>query len=404
MLDLLASILSENTDIPALTSLRQKGKIAFSNISDLKTEAYKYTPVWQKLTKEMFEEVAPCLHENCECHHQYLPFNAYELHYCNGCIHPHFSFMEGLEISTLLTAVTEHEIQKYINKFDLDKFPFAALNTAHLEQGLFIRISKKLDKPLALIYHNTKSGAKYIRNIIVSEADSHAELIEVYEGSDQPYFINIVNEIFIARHAVLKHYKRQNEGNNTAHIAFSNVQIKSGGKYESYTYEQGAQIARNETHVCLKEENAEALVNAAYLLKDSRLTDTTTDIEHISPQTMSQQQVRGVIDDNAQGVFQGKIHIHPNAQQTQGYQLHKALLLSDNAHIDVKPELEIYADDVKCSHGSTSGDLNQDELFYLRSRGIDEHTARQILISAFLDTVFNDISNTDIKEFLTHLR
>lgn len=402
MLDLLKCTSVENTNIPALTSLRQKGKEAFLSISDYNTEAYKYTPFIQSLTDNMFQTEAPHHHKDCKCHDKFLPFDTDEIHFCNGCPHIHTSFIEGVEISSLADAVAEHEAQKYLNKFDLDAFPFAALNTAFLQNGLFVRISKKLNKPIAFIYHNTQTGAKYIRNIIVCETGVNAEVIEIFQGSSAPCFVNIVNEIFISKNAVLKHYKWQNEGANTAHIAFSNIQIKTGGKYESYTYQQGAHIARNETHILLKEENAEAIVNAAYRLNNNNLIDITTDIQHLAPLTHSNQLVHGIIANQAHGVFQGKIHIAPNAQQTTGYQLHKALLLSDDARIDVKPELEIFADDVQCSHGATSSDLNADELFYLKSRGIDEFTAREILISAFLDMAFENIPNNNIKEFFTH--
>ena len=401
MLDLLKHISTPDISIPALMSLRLKGKNFYCGLPTQKTEAYKYTPFYAVLSPDMFQSASEVSHDSCHCHEQSLPFQSFELHYCNGCPHLHFPFIEGVEISSLVDAVAEHEIQRYINKFDCQQFPFAALNTACLYHGLFIRISKTPDKPISLIYHNKHSGAKNVRNIIVIENGVHAEIIETHEGNRQAYFSNIVNEIFIAKNAVLKHYKRQNESINSAHIALSNVQIKAGGQYESYTYQKGARIARNETHILLKEENAGAVVNSAYHINGTTLIDTTTDIEHLACLTQSNQLVRGAVDGHAHGVFQGKIHIEPNAQKTQGYQLHNALLLSDDAHIDVKPELEIFADDVKCSHGATSGDINEEELFYLKSRGIDELTARQILISAFLNTAFENITNPDIKEFLT---
>jgi len=398
MLDFLENISLDYDDIPALVAIRQKGKLSFRGLPSKKTEAFKYTPVASVLTEDMFlQSEEKCDEEHCHCHESYFDFASYEFHFCNGRLHEHFHLEDGLEASSMLDAVTAHETSKYLNQTDWANFPFAALNTAYLEQGLFLRVSKKLDKPIAFIYHNKSKGFKNIRNVIVVEKGAKAELIEVFEGQNEPYFLNIVNEIFISKNAELTHCKLQKESNSAVHIALQSVHVKSQGKFESYTLQTGSKLARNETHVFLKEEGATALVNAAYHIKGLSLIDTTTDIEHISKETTSNQLIKGVVDEAAHGVFQGKIHIAPNAVQTEGYQLHKALLLSDDAAVDVKPELEIFADDVKCSHGATSGDLNQDELFYLCSRGISEKEARQILTSAFLNEAFEGIKNESLK-------
>ncbi len=404
MLEKLENINLCGGDIPSLISLRQKGKSAFKSLPAKKTEAFKYTDIAGALTEEMFS--APfhqCDEKHCHCQDQYLPFDAYEFHFCDGHLHEHFHFIDGIEVSSILDAVSDHETTKYLNRFELEKFPLAALNTTYLEQGLFLRFSKTSDKPIALIYHNKSNGFKNVRNVIIAEKGVQAEIIEIYEGQNDLSFSNIVNEIFISKNASLKHYKIQNESNNAVHIALQSVQIKSNGRYESYTLQKGSKLSRNETHILLKEENAAAVVNADYHIDGSTLIDTTTDIEHLSKNTTSNQVIKGVIDENAHGVFQGKIHIAPNAVQTEGYQIHRALLLSDNAAVDVKPELEIFADDVKCSHGATSGDLNQDEIFYLQSRGISENEARQILTKAFLDEAFESIENQNIKTFFENI-
>ena len=394
----LEKILNNISDIPSLEALRQKGWAAFGGLPNAKTEAYKYTPLKDIFAPEMFEKNDSFCEHECCCSENFLPFKAYEIHLCNGHLHEHFHFVDGLEVSSLKEAVLNHETAKYINKFDLEKFPFAALNTASLEEGLFLRVFKTLDCPVALCYHNKTSRLKNVRNLIVAEKGIKLEILEMFDGHDAAYFQNVVNEISVAAQAEIKHYKLQKEGQEAVHIALSNVDVKEGGKYASYALELGAQLCRNETHIALKGENAKALVNAAYDLKGSAVCDTTTDIEHISPLTSSNQIIRGVVDDAAHGVFQGKIRIAPNAQKTEGNQVHKALLLSDEARIDAKPELEIFADDVKCSHGATSGDLNQDELFYLKSRGIEEKAARKILTSAFLSAAFDGLENENVQK------
>ena len=403
MLDFFENISSEDAAIPALSSLRQKGKAAYRGLPAQKEESFKYTPVQNIFTPDMRQTTNPChTHEHCTCHDKYLDFEAYEFSFCNGYLHEHFHHASGIEIASLKEALAEHEAAKYINKFNLSDFPFAALNTALLDQGAFIRISKPLDKPIALIYHTNQSGLINIRNLIVLEKEAKAEFIEVFEGDDKPYFTNITNEIFIGKGASLSHAKLQKEGQNAVHISFANIAAKESGTYQSHILQIGAKLARCETHVVLKEENAAATVNAAYRIKGSQTTDITTNIEHISEQTSSNQTVRGVVDESAHGVFQGKIHIAPDAQRTEGHQQHKALLLSENATLDAKPELEIFADNVQCSHGTTSGDLSKDELFYLKSRGIDEPLARKILTTAFLQTVFEKVENANIQAFLTN--
>ena len=406
MLKYLDNIALIGEDIPALAALRQKGKAAFAGFPDKKAEAYKYTPVSSCLKEEMFSKPAHChTHQNghCDCEQKHLPFDAYEILFCNGTLHEHFHYCDGLEVSSLLDAVTDHEIGKYLNKFELEKFPFAALNTAFLEQGIFLRVFKDIKKPIGLIYHTKQNGFENIHNIVVLEKNVNAEIIEVFEGENSISLTNVVNEFFVLQNATLTHYKWQNLSPQAVHIALNRVDIKADGKYQSYTLQTGSKLARDETHACLKEQNASAVVNAAYRLSAESLVDTTTDIEHLSPSTASNQIVRGVVDNQAHGVFQGKIHIAPNTFDVSGHQSHKALLLSDDAKIDVKPELEIFADDVQCSHGATSGDLSADELFYLQSRGIDEQTARTVLTSAFLKTAFEDIPNSDIKTFFEEL-
>ena len=400
MLELLKNITLDGSDIPSLCAVRQKGAEAFQQLPSKKTEAYKYTPVATALSPEMFIKPShACDEEHCHCHQKSLDMESYEFHFCDGLLHEHFHFIKGLEISSLLDAFLDHETGKYFSQNNLEKFPFASLNTAYLEQGLFLRVSQTLDKPITITYHGHSNGFRNICNLIVLEKGVKAEISEIFEGDRETYFSNIVNHIFVSKNAHLMHYKMQCESQNAVHIAFQNVQVKSGGKYESYTLQTGSKLARNETHVTLKESGGAALVNTAYRINGDTLVDTTTDIEHLAANTTSNQIVKGVIDQNAHGVFQGKIHIAPNAVQTEGYQIHKALLLSDDASVDVKPELEIFADDVKCSHGSTTGDINKDELFYLRSRGISESDARQILTTAFLNEAFSSIANERIKSY-----
>ena len=195
----------------------------------------------------------------------------------------------------------------------------------------------------------------------------------------------------------------QAEAFKAVHTTLNAVPVKAGGKYESFCLQTGANLARQETHVVLKEEQAEAEVDAVYKMNGWATLDTTTDIEHLASYTRSNQLVKGIVGGQAKGVFQGKIHIAPMAEKTEGYQLHRALLLSDTAEVDVKPELEIFADDIKCSHGAACGELDKEQMFYLQSRGIYEDDARSILIKAFADEGVNKIKDEKIREWIRSL-
>ena len=195
--------------------------------------------------------------------------------------------------------------------------------------------------------------------------------------------LNQVNEIFIAADAVVNHYKYQNEAFKANHIALHAVEQQAGSQYNAFCLQKGANIARNETKIRLLGREARARVDAAYLMNGWATIDTTTDIEHLEPETYSSQLVKGVVGGDAKGVFQGKIHIAPHAVKTEGTQLHKALLLSDSAEIDVKPELE---------------------LFYMQARGIGRDEAKQLLIDAYLEDVFCRIASEPIRCWLQGLK
>lgn len=425
-------------DIPRLEGLREKGRAAF-RLPTAKTEAWKYTRLRaltvddfvvlpSKFLAELSGEDGECgcggkchcghcsggEHE-CSCHghgekRPELPFAAYEFYFDNGQFVPVYPALpRGVEAMTLMEALVSGEEGHLLNKYTgLNDYPFAALNTAYLEEGLFIRVGRgvSLDRPLVLFCHSKGSGENRlscIRNLIVLEEGAKAELVECYEYEGEPkarYFNNIVNEIHLATGAELRHYKLQNEGFKAVHIALNLVRVGHQGTYSGLCLQKGADLGRNETRVQLLEEEAKAEVNAAYLMNGWATLDTTTDVEHLAGRTYSSQLVKGVVGGEAKGVFQGKVHIAPNAEKVEGRQLHKALLLSDTAEVDVKPELEIFADDVKCSHGAACGELDKEQLFYLCSRGIGEEEARRMLVHAHLAEVLARADNPEIREWL----
>lgn len=428
---LLQEISLPGADVPWLEAIREKGVQEFvaQGLPTAKTEAWKYTRPRDLLVDDFVMENMSQGHDRkhcdcggeCGCGHKHkqesapiLPFDCHEIHFENGKLqHGHLQLPRGVSVMPLMDAVyDDDETKNYLAKsVDLEHYPFAALNTAYLAEGVFVRVAKdvRLDKPLAVLCHTHACHDNLfynLRNVVVLEAGAEAEFIEVYTYSGMEksrYFANVVNEIYVGRHAFLRHYKYQNEAFKAVHVALSQVRVKSEGNYDSFCLQRGANLARNETKVVLKEEKAQAEVNAAYIMNGWATLDTTTDIEHLAAETFSSQLVKGVVGGEAKGVFQGKIHIAPGAVKTEGRQLHKALLLSDTAEIDCKPELEIFADDVKCSHGAASGELDEEQLFYMQSRGIGIEEARQLLIDAYLQDVLAKIKDEKVREWLAAL-
>ena len=427
---LLQEVALAGDDIPWLEGQREKGRELFlaQGLPTAKTEAWKYTRPRDLMTEdfiltgtdedESHEEEHCNYHQGeCRCGHHHesqktLSFPSYEIRFENGIMQAiDFELPKGVTIKPLIEAIYEEDaVKSYLGKeIDMAHYPFAALNTAYMEEGVYIAVERdvSLTKPIAIINHThacRQNLMAHLRNLIILERGAQATIIENfnYSGNEKSrYFNNIVNEIYIGRGACLRHYKLQDEAYKAVHIALSRVKVRENGFYESFCLQKGANLARNESKISLKEEQAEAFVNAAYMINGWATVDTTTDIEHLSAHTKSHQLVKGGVGGNAKGVFQGKIHIAPNAVKTEGSQLHKALLLSDEAEIDCKPELEIYADDVKCSHGAASGELDKEQLFYMRSRGIGEEEAKQILIDAYLTEVINTISNEDVKNWFS---
>lgn len=408
MTDLLQDIKFLGNESPWLRGLRQSGCSAFKEqgVPSAKTEAWKYTKL-----RELKSTGFTISQTNSNLSSIELPFDSYKICFENGWFCPSSSNLpQGVEVIPLIEVMLfRPELHNYICKLaDINTHPFVALNQAYLQEGVFIRIAKNVDlkKPLAIISHTDADNNNLffnLRNIIILDELSSATIVEYHTYSGEPksqYFANIVNEIYLSVGSQLNHYKVQNEAFKADHISFTSVSQEKSSQYHSFCLQRGANIGRNESLIRLNQEGAEAEVNAIYFMDGWATLDTTTNIEHLAPCTYSHQLIKGVVSGNAKGVFQGKIHIAPNAIKTEGNQLHKALLLSDEAEVDVKPELEIFADDVKCSHGAASGELDEEQLFYMRSRGIGLDEAKQLLIDAYLDEVTTKIDNEKIAQWI----
>lgn len=282
--------------------------------------------------------------------------------------------------------------------------PFAALNSANFSDCFVLRLADDvvLDKPVHIIsigMSSNESVVFYPRILIRIGFGSSATVIESHTGIDgEPYFSNIVTELHVREGGRLRHYKHQDEQKNSFHIALTQGIIETRAVYENFVLQTGAVLGRNELHVQLDGEYAEVKANGAYFADGKRHIDYTVLVDHAVADTKSSQICKGVADDDSRALFQSKILVRKDSQRIEGDQLHKALLLSSNAEIDCKPALEVYADDVKCSHGATVGELDEDQMFYLRTRGFDEKSARNLLIEAFLDDVIHEISDVSVRK------
>ncbi len=279
-----------------------------------------------------------------------------------------------------------------------------ALNTGLMRGGLGLHIAKgvKLDKPLHLIYLVADDGAVHLRNLIQLEEGAEATIYESFVGTGS-YFTDHATSLSLAEDARLTQIRVQDEAPAAIHLATLSATLAARTYLSSFTLSLGSALSRGQTFVRFDGEGAEAHINGATALKGRQHGDQFCITDHAVPHCTSATLFRTVLDDASTGVFQGRVIVRPHAQKTDGRQMTNALLLSRDAAMNAKPELEIYADDVQCAHGSTIGELNSEALFYLRSRGIDEQTARQLLISAFLDEAFKTVPDEPAREGLREL-
>ena len=244
--------------------------------------------------------------------------------------------------------------------------------------------------------------AYFPRNLIVLEKGAEATVVKHHVALGVgAYFANAVTEIDIGPGARLHHYEVQAEALEATHLSTVHARIARDATYDSFNLSIGGRLSRNEVSVRLEGEGAHCGLNGAFLMRGSEHCDNTTVIDHLVPHTTCREVFKGVLDDESRAVFQGRIVVHEDAQHTDGHQLCKTLLLSTGAEIDAKPELEIYADDVKCSHGATTGQMDETALFYLRSRGVPEALARNLLVQSFLGEAFEEIQSEEIRQAFT---
>ncbi|HVB37990.1 MAG TPA: Fe-S cluster assembly protein SufD, partial [Vicinamibacterales bacterium] len=277
---------------------------------------------------------------------------------------------------------------------------FPALNTAFFADGAFVLLPPHtiLDAPIHLLFITVADRARteavmtHPRVLLVAGEDSQARIIESYAGTPgATYFTNALTEVSLGEHAVVEHCRVQRESDAAFHVGLMHVNGRRSSTFTSHAFALGGALVRNEIAAVMGGEGMECTLNGLYLATGRQLVDNHTTIDHATPHCSSHEIYKGVLAGRARGVFNGKIIVRPDAQKTDAKQTNRALLLSDDAVIDTKPQLEIFANDVKCTHGAAIGQLDDDAVFYLRSRAIGEQDARTMLIHAFAGEVLDRV-------------
>lgn len=413
----------------ALDSFKKEGGFPV-----IKNEEWKYTNL-QPLTDVYFDlrRSNPSSGPGGGLDHPFDGLRSHELVFLNGQYHSELSsglssVKPGLQqeaallnVKTLLQTNPEL-LRPCLEESEKSIDPLFSLNTAFFTDGAYIYLPSGcvIADPIHLIFLSTQESApnvSHLKNLIIAEEGSSATIVESYVDisllaekipsspvdKQHTYFNNVVTEIRMGDGAHIEHYKFQNESRSSFHIATLDVTQGRHSQFISHSLAFGGRLSRNNIQVNFVAEDSECILNGIYFSDKDQLIDHHTTVNHAKPRCRSQEFYKGIIDGNSRSVFNGKVVVHQDAQGSDAKQENKNLLLSDDATINTKPQLEIYADDVKCTHGATIGQLDYDSIFYMRSRGIAENLARNILTRAFVSDIISKIRLIPIREKIANL-
>lgn len=412
----------QNFSAEESTPLLQKRKAAFeifekNRIPTTKNEEWHFTSLSPYIKDEY------CLHSKASIDTDTIlnaiekakikHLDAYRLVMVNGALDFENSILpdkNGITVQSVAEKKNEANFAAEVNRtVPVENFAFAAINTAYFEDGFYIEIEKnfQLDKPIQIVHIYAEKDNVFLqpRNIIKIDKSASCEILETTVCiSDKIFFVNSLTEITIGENAHFKHAHFQRGNRNERWIIHTQVQQLQDSRYDNYTFSlPKADLVRNNLNVILDGQNTETHLYGLYMVDDKHIVDNHSLVDHRFPNCMSNQLYKGVILDGGKGVFNGKIYVHREAQKTNAFQQNNNLLFSPNATINSKPQLEIFADDVKCSHGSTVGQFDEEAIFYLRSRGIGEETAHSLMVTAFAFDVTNKVENDALRNYIEQL-
>lgn len=409
-----------NYDFSKNTAFSAMQKLALDNLKNkglpsTKDEGWKFTNI-QELNKALFslinnsEQSKSAINQD-----KFLKKTAYKIVFINGKIAKDLSTIDiengDISISDL-SGINDKESLHGLAKLStsrthlLEENPLLNLNSAMISDGVAIRVNKNktIAQPIYLVFITTEDQNEKIiplRNIIQVEENAEVKIIEhfISQGNNS-YLTNTVTEIFCAESSRVEHNKIQVESKNSYHLASLYVDQKNNSHFKSNYFAFGSKLSRNEIYPTLAGENIETLLNGLTVISGKQHIDNFTVIDHAQPNCFSRELYKGIYSDHSSGVFSGTIIVRPDAQKTNAIQSNKAILLSDNASINSNPQLKIFADDVKCTHGATVGQLDEDAMFYLLSRGINKSDAQKMLVRAFAENILEEISLEEIKDLI----
>jgi Fe-S cluster assembly protein SufD len=401
------------------STIHQKRKDALANLSRLefptiKDEEWKYTsiapllkynfvPFYEKkiISKEFIKSL---LFDEME--HSLIVFINGGYSAENSII---LNLPDGVAVGSIADEIKKKNdvLLKHFGKYaDYDNHIFTALSTAYTEDGAFIYVpeGKIVEEPIHIIFITDSGDEKILtqpRNLFVAERNSQVTIIEHYVGKENEiYFTNAVTEIIAEENAVVDHIKLQEESKKAFHIARMQVDQERSSNFSSHLISTGADLSRNDFNAKFNDEGGECTLNGLYMIDGTQLFDAHTLMDHAKPHCNSHEHYKGILDDKSRGVFNGKIIVRQDAQKTNAFQENNSILLSDEALVNTKPQLEIFADDVKCSHGATIGQMDDDAKFYLKSRGIGEEASKGILLHAFASDVITSIKIESVRNYI----
>jgi Fe-S cluster assembly protein SufD len=331
--------------------------------------------------------------------------------FVNGRFEPALSSLSSLDAGVRVLSLADAwssapDVAKRVGTILTQPGALTSLNSAFMPDGAVLHVAKDVAvaRPIHLLFITDANAAKnvlYPRNLIVADRGARVSVVESYVSlAEATYFTNAVTEVSVADGATVEHYKVQREGRRAFHVGTIEAVQGRDSHYVSFSFATGASLSRTNIYAKLAGPGCGATLNGLYMVDGEQHCDHQTRIEHVEPNCFSREVYKGVLDERAHGVFNGKVYVHPEAQKTDGKQTNNTLLLSPEAQVDAKPQLEIFADDVKCTHGATIGKLDEMALFYMKSRGVNADTAKRLLIYAFAADVLEKIEQVELREWL----
>ncbi|SFZ89737.1 Fe-S cluster assembly protein SufD [Flaviramulus basaltis] len=381
-----------------------------------KEEDWKYTSL-NKILKEdysVFPKQENAIEYNDVKKYFIHDIDSYKIVFIDGKYSSHLSQTthDGMDICLMSAAFTKPKyrlvIENYFNKA-ASKDSLSSLNTAFSSEGAYIHIPKNklVEKPIQIIHFSTGNEAATMlqpRNLVVVDENSHVQIIERHQSlTSNAVLTNSVTEIFANKRAIVDYYKIQNDNSNASLIDNTFIKQKQESVASVHTFSFGGKLTRNNLNFYQEGERIDSTLKGVTIIGDNQHVDHNTLVHHIEPNCESHQDYKGIFDENSTGVFNGKVVVEKEAQKTNAFQANNNILISDKATINTKPQLEIFADDVKCSHGCTIGQLDESALFYMQSRGIPKKEAKALLMYAFSNNVLNSVKIPEMKQRITKI-